>query len=230
MDLKQVFLVGLYIAATLASPAFADVTGEYMEARTCQVYTGPCFANGEVGLAGKEAVMAWRIREGQFAGVELSGLSIVAVLRAPETLGMQGIEGTSDLRTLVMIDHRADSRQREALVEFLRAQVPGIVENAERIVPTSIHMDLDTEQLDGYLQAGESVRLVTRRARAGDCICSNETGYYPPLAPLESYVPGVTTEGQVTARPLGTTWSIPQSRTAYMGTFALDRHRPRVAG
>ncbi len=30
----------------------ANISGEYIEARTCNVYTGPCFANAEMGLAG----------------------------------------------------------------------------------------------------------------------------------------------------------------------------------
>ena len=43
--------------------AGVQVSGTYVEARTADVYTGPCFANSEVGLVGKEAIMAWRIEE-----------------------------------------------------------------------------------------------------------------------------------------------------------------------
>lgn len=59
----------------------AAIKGSYLEARTCQVYTGPCFANGEIGLTGKDAVMAWNVSEGDFQGVDLAGLSVVLVLR-----------------------------------------------------------------------------------------------------------------------------------------------------
>ena len=41
-----------------------NVRGEYLEARTADVYTGPCFANGEVGQTGRLAVMGWHIRQG----------------------------------------------------------------------------------------------------------------------------------------------------------------------
>jgi len=37
------------------------LSGNYMEARTADVYTGPCFANGEVEINGKEAVFGWKI-------------------------------------------------------------------------------------------------------------------------------------------------------------------------
>ena len=33
-----------------------SVSGNYMEARTADVYTGPCFANGEVEINGKEVL------------------------------------------------------------------------------------------------------------------------------------------------------------------------------
>ena len=57
----------------------APVTGYYMETRTCQVYTGPCFANAEVGIAGREAIMAWQIKSGELDGQNLAGLKAVVV-------------------------------------------------------------------------------------------------------------------------------------------------------
>ncbi len=46
-------MTALVIAALPATASAGEITGTYMEARTCQVYTGPCFANGEVGLSGQ---------------------------------------------------------------------------------------------------------------------------------------------------------------------------------
>ena len=40
------------------------VSGNYIEARTADVFTGPCFANGEVEMNGKEAVFGWKIGSG----------------------------------------------------------------------------------------------------------------------------------------------------------------------
>src|SRR4029450_2724167 len=68
----------------LAGPS---ISGDYLEARTSDVYTGPCFANSEVNLAGKEAVFAWSVRQGAWRGVPVEGLSVVAVVRAAATLG-----------------------------------------------------------------------------------------------------------------------------------------------
>src|ERR1700688_3032672 len=63
------------------------ISGDYLEARTADVYTGPCFANSEMDLAGKQAVVAWHVREGAWQGVPLGGLSVVAAVRSSATLG-----------------------------------------------------------------------------------------------------------------------------------------------
>ena len=73
----------------LLLPAFPSrsLSGNYMEARTADVYTGPCFANGEVEINGKEAVFGWKINNGSWKGVNLAGLGVVGVVRSQHTLG-----------------------------------------------------------------------------------------------------------------------------------------------
>src|SRR5438477_2524571 len=88
-QLAFVFLAVL-IAATLivTAPAMAQqISGDYIETRSADVYTGQCFANGEVGLTGNEAILGWRVHHGAWNGVQLDGLSIAAAVRANSTLG-----------------------------------------------------------------------------------------------------------------------------------------------
>ena len=198
----------------------AEVTGTYIEARTCQVYTGPCFANGETGLAGKEAVMAWNVEKGILQGADISGLNVVMVVKADKTLGFQGFESAKDVKASVMVDERASTQQREALVAMAR-QHAGLSESAlVRVEATPVRVSLDTLELNGSVQAGKSVKLTTRKARKSDCICSNESAYYPPLVSLKNFVPGVTIDGTVRAKGLGSRWEVPGDRNVYMATFA----------
>ncbi len=79
--------------AALAMPAAGatgELKGDYMETRTCDVYTGPCFANGQGGLVGKDAIMAWSIDRGSYDGYDLAGLKVVVVATASDTLGFGG--------------------------------------------------------------------------------------------------------------------------------------------
>ena len=89
-------------------------------------------------------------------------------------------------------------------------------------VVANIEIQFDMSKLTASVDVEKIAKLVTRKARPGDCICSNESAYYPPLTKLKGFVPGVTIEGDVSARSMGRQWSIPDSRTAYLGTFEVD--------
>src|SRR5258708_13966682 len=93
MKFRNVFLVSLLVfllpalAAGATTGKAAQITGKYIEARSADVYTGPCFANSEVNLAGQEAVLGWRVDKGTWGDVKLYGLSVVAVGAATRPLG-----------------------------------------------------------------------------------------------------------------------------------------------
>src|SRR5262245_18743690 len=86
--------------------ATSTVEGAYLEVRTCDVSTGPCFANGEANSAGKEATLASDIERGAYGGVDLAGLEVVAFVRNGETLGAPG-RPSSPLETAIFVDETA---------------------------------------------------------------------------------------------------------------------------
>ena len=56
--------VGPWSWSRLGVAGAAGIRGEYIEARTADVFTGPCFSNAEVFIYGNQAVMAWKVTEG----------------------------------------------------------------------------------------------------------------------------------------------------------------------
>jgi hypothetical protein len=218
---KVIALVAVLSVAVSASAAEA-ITGTYLESRTCQVYTGPCFANAETALAGREAVMAWNIESGKKNGVELAGLSVVMVVRGNSTLAYQGVEDPSELKSVIIVDAKASPQQRQALIDFVKEHTGRAGREVVRIDSAPIQMSLDSVELRGELRAGELVRLVTRKARPTDCICTNEVAFYPPLAPVERFAAGVSVEAEYKGTGLGVTFSTPESRSAYMGEFIYE--------
>ena len=111
-------------------------------------------------------------------------------------------------------------KQQAALLSFAKQHAGRAGENVVRVTTAPISMSLSELELAGQLDVGEDVKLVTRKARPEDCICSNETAYYPPLAKVTNFAAGVTTVGEFNGRGLGTRWSTPDARSAYMATFA----------
>jgi hypothetical protein len=220
MSIKCVLAAAVaFMAIGWCGPVQAEISGQYMESRTCQVYTGPCFANAEVGLCGKGAVMAWSIQEGEHNGIDLSGLKVVMALKTTETLGFFGIEGAGEVKSIILVDAKAKGPRREALIDFAKQHSGKAGKHVVRVDAAPISMSLDEADLKGKLEAGKVVTLKTRKARPDDCICSNESAYYPPLAKVENFAPGVTTIGEFKARGLGTRWSTPGDRSAYLATF-----------
>src|SRR5688572_16521008 len=161
--------VCLLALADVAVPAFAadSVSGTYLESRTCQVYTGPCFANAETALAGRDAMMAWNIESGTKNNVDLSGLSVVMVVSGNDTLSYEGVEGPAQLKSAIIVDDKANSVQREALISFVKEHTGRAGREVVRIESAPIAMSLDSAELRGELKAGEIAKLSTRRAKPG---------------------------------------------------------------
>src|SRR2546422_6731729 len=77
-------IAGLALILLASMQLSAAIRGDYVEVRSADVYTGPCFANAEVGLTGDQAILAWRVKEGSWQGVKLDGLTLVAVVKRSE--------------------------------------------------------------------------------------------------------------------------------------------------
>src|SRR3954469_24640514 len=97
-------LVGL-AAAPLAAGGKATVSGQYVEARTAEVFTGGCIMGSEAETMGKDAVLAWKVDRGSFNGVSLDGLSVVAAVAGDRNLGIAEIGGgQASVRAAVFVD------------------------------------------------------------------------------------------------------------------------------
>ena len=80
----------------------------YIESRSTDVYVAQCFANGEVGLAGNQALLAWHVDEGSWDGVPLDGLTVAAAVRAHATLG-DPYGNPYPAQAVLMVDDAANS-------------------------------------------------------------------------------------------------------------------------
>src|SRR5688572_3027089 len=140
--LRMLNFVGTAALASVAVCGIAEqsvaadrIAGDYVEMRTCDVYTGPCFANAQVGLTGKEAIMAWSVDSGSFQGVDLTGLKVVAAVKAADTLGFGGglVIRPDPIKSVLLVDERATPEQREALIEFAKERGGRVLGQVARV-------------------------------------------------------------------------------------------------
>src|SRR5262245_41181375 len=109
--MNRLLIAAAFVLALVAAPVSAGgITGQYLEARTCEVWAGPCFANAEMNLGGKHAVMAGKVDKGTLDDIRLDGLSVVAVVAASDTLGL---EQTGPAKAMLIVDAKADTAQRK---------------------------------------------------------------------------------------------------------------------
>ena len=215
-------LVGLTLTSVLAIPGRATIKGDYIEARSADVYTGPCFANSEVGLVGNEAILAWKINEGDWNGTSLNGLGVVAVMKAHATLG-DPYHSAYPAQSILIVDQRANPQQRLALQAFAAAMAGKLLSHVVRVEAAPIHLTFAQGEQHGAarLEAGNLARIETRSLCHGDDICGNEFVYYPPLVHLAHAMPAFTLEDSFQGKGLDVVWNHTGKRSAFVGTFAL---------
>ena len=214
-------LAGSAAAAKLPT---TSVRGEYVEARTADVYTGPCFANGEVGQTGKLAVMGWHIDKGTFQGVKLDGLSVVGVVRAQKTLG-DWMESSNAAKSVVIVDEKATPEQQMALKAFAKRMAGEVLNDIVRVEaqPITFAMkDNNVHSRTAEMVAGNLAKIATRPWTDADQICHNEGVWYKPLAKVEHSMAAYTMANKYDGKDLGETWSYPEKRSAFVATFSID--------
>jgi hypothetical protein len=208
------------LACAAASAQAAGLSGSYLEARTADVYTGPCFANSEMNFTGKEAILAWKVDKGSLGDVALDGLGVVAVVSASDTLGL---EQTGAARAVLIVDRRASDAQREALVRLARRQGGDLLKNVVAVETAAVELKVDgcTEGGCASLKAGTASVQTRCLDHKHDKVCGNESAFYPPLTSAVQARPAMVTENHYNGKALNQTWRDDNRRGAYVGSFEV---------
>jgi hypothetical protein len=223
-------LSALAIAATTVFADSSKITGDYLEVRSCDVYTGPCFANSEMGLTGKEGMLVWSIREGAWNGVDLSGLNVMAVVKVDGTLGDLKYQPRSGDAVLI-VDAKADASQKRALTDFARSMSGNLISKVVDVKTVPVDAQIGTCAKKGCasVKAGDLVEISTTCLSAKHDVCGNESTFYPPLSKVDGAYPVFTELATYTGSGLGLTWQIAGKRNAFLATFSTSPEGRQIA-
>jgi hypothetical protein len=218
----------LFVLLSLSALAIAQqVSGDYVETRNADVYTGSCFANSEAGLVGNTAILGWHVQKGSWNGVSLEGLGVAAVVRARATLG-DPYGNPYPAKAVVIVDEQANAQQRAALVDFARHAGGELLAHVVRVEVAPVELAVPHHGM-AILRAGAATMVRTRALNQGDHLCGNEETYYPPLTSLSHSTPTVAETDEYRGSDLGTTWELHGKRSAFVGTFAMPQSPSAVA-
>ena len=219
--------VSATILLLAAATAFATkgtaptISGDYVEVRSCDVYTGPCFANAEMGLSGKEGILVWSVRHGTWNGVPLDGLNVIAVVRADGTLGDLRYQPRRGKAVLV-VDRMANAKQQAALIDLARSLAGGLIQEVAEVKAASMEVAIGACARKGCasVKAGKLVEISTRCLGAKAHLCGNEETFYPPLTDVTGACPAFAELASYAGSGLNLTWDWVEKRNAFTGSFA----------
>jgi hypothetical protein len=211
----------LYVVLlTLSTFSIAQqIRGDYLETRSADVYTGQCFANGEVNLVGDQAILAWHVQSGSWDGVPLDGLTIAAAVHARATLG-DPYANPYPAQSVLIVDDQANQQQRSALVAFAHQMGGELLRHAQRVVPAPMELVVSSQHHGvALLRAGQFATVLTRPVNDKDHLCGNEVTFYPPLTQLAHSMPAVALTDSYRGPGLDVDWESHGRRSAFVGTF-----------
>jgi hypothetical protein len=220
--LSCAILMVAMVSLQAAKPSVPAISGDYLEVRSCDVYTGPCFANSEMGLTGKEGIMVWSVRDGNWKGTSLEGLSVIAVVRTDGTLGDLHYQPRSG-KAVLIVDARANSEQRVALTDLACSLAGKLIKEVVEIKTSRMEVALGTCAKAGCasVKAGNLVEISTRCLGGKDHLCGNEQTFYPPLTNVNGAYPVYMELAAYRGNGLDLTWEWTGQRSAFLAAFAL---------
>ena len=220
---------------TLVPPVVsaAEIRGDYVEARNADVFTGPCFSNAEIFIYGKQAVLAWKVKEGSWKGVDLAGYCVAAAVLGDTTFSEDHPEKA---QSVLIVDSRASDRQRRALIDMAKTLGGARLGHVKTIATTRMSLTLE----DHTASADESAhsthgmphsprssfwaagiaQIVTRPLDERDHFCGNEIVAYNPLSKGVDAQPAFTLGHEFKGKGLDMRWDDPNCRSSFVGHFA----------
>ena len=216
---KTLSLLTLAAICLFATSALAQIKGDYIESRGADVYTGPCFANSEIGFMGDEAILAWHVTSGSWDGVSLAGLSVVGAVKAGGTLGDPDSK-PYPAKSVLLVDRQATPEQRQALINFAQEMGGELFRHVVKVMDVPINMSvLHGHNTNASVHAGNFAIVETRPIGDKDHICGNESAYYPPLTETTHAMPAVAVTDEYQGQWLNDTWTLHDKRSAFVGSF-----------
>jgi len=211
----------------------AGIQGDYVEARTADVFTGPCISNAEVFITGNQAVLAWKVNQGTWKGTDISGLCVAAAIRGTSTFSQDQPEKAS---TVLIVDEKASPAQRTALEQMARELGGARLKNVVAVKATRMSLKLEEHTASAAdsthgehamphaprasFWAAGLAQIVTRPLDENDHFCGNEVIAYAPLSQGVKASPAYTLGHEFKGEGLDTRWNDPNCRSSFVGHFA----------
>jgi Protein of unknown function (DUF1326) len=191
------------------------VKGEYVEVRTASVFAGACHYNGELTTSGRDALMAWNVKSGQWQGVDLAGVRAVAIVSATENLADNNAQRQSE----IIIGENASDAQSRAMLGALKSRY---VTSLGKIISVRRGPLSFEHRGKTYSVRADRFASIDIEAMPDDLCCKMpQLVWYSPLVPLENRKVGYTTKALYEGGDACDPWQRSGENSAFYGNFAF---------
>jgi len=215
---------GILVLTTLALTLVAGfvfatetptVQGEYIEARSASVYVGACHFGAEYVEGGREATAVWNIHEGNWNGVPLNDLTVVAIISAKNNLATD----SETRKSVLYIDASTTPEQRAALKDLLTTKRADVLGEVVATETTSITFTKKGTKYD--VAVSDILALSANRYPCAGCTQPHQI-WYKPLTTIQNAIVGKSEIYRYKDTHLPVTWQ--QSGTennVFVGDFSM---------
>ncbi|HRR26920.1 MAG TPA: DUF1326 domain-containing protein [Acidobacteriota bacterium] len=217
------WMLALFLLGSTASVQASDrVVGDYLEVRSNHVYTCGCLYSGELVTGGREAIVAWNLREGELAGRPLNDVRAVAVLMGATTLSL----GESPRVTVLYLDGYADDDQRAAVLSWLKTSYHDLLGEILEIHDLPIRFSKTEDFWE--VEAQDDVHVRIRRTRLPDDAHLGSFRWFDPFVSLSRSELVTSLIDEYNGPDLGMRWARWDHRiSGFRGEFVAEEWSPQ---
>jgi hypothetical protein len=212
MKIKALALLTALAVTTVANAGSPGFSGDYVEVRSNHVLGGGCTYSAEADMDANQAIVAWRMGEG-----DMAGLSVVAVILGEGNLQL----GEHARQTVLFIDSRATVTQKTRLESEFTERYAKLFGTVKKVETTAIAFHRENESVYTVSIPGQ-VEIATRAMQATDHEPScDRMVWYAPFTADATATLVQTAQQSYSGSELISTWNIPNKRSAYVGAFSF---------
>ena len=211
-------LAVLVIAGLLASGSLAEnnnhLSGDYVEVRTASVFAGACHYNGELTTTGRDALMAWSVKQGSWNGMDLSGMRALAVVSSEANLAEKAAR-----RSELIVNSEASHAQAAAMVSALKEKYGDTLGDIAAVKTGQVSFFKDGK---AYSVGSSGFATIEVESMPDDLCCKMpQLVWYQPLATLSQRKVGYTLKATYSGDTVGQPWERSGENSAFYGSFSF---------
>ncbi|HKC65351.1 MAG TPA: DUF1326 domain-containing protein [Pyrinomonadaceae bacterium] len=211
--LALMVLCGLLLTNSRAE--FNSLKGDYVEVRTASVFAGACHYNGEVVTTGRDALMAWQVNSGNWNGVDLSGVRVVAVVSSDSNLS----DTQAPRRSELIVDKSASRAQELAIIDALKTKYSATLGKIVSVKSAPVEFKHEEK---AYSINSSGIATINMESMPDDLCCRMpQLVWYEPLIPLAGRKVGYTREALYAGGAVGDSWQRDGENSAFYGSFSF---------